>query len=158
MVFLNLGCGSDMHGEIRIDINPDRPGLNLIGDAHHLPIRDKVINHVFCKSVLEHLKSSFKGLSEMKRISKNRITVIIPNVYHWNRIMRNLIVPRAPINRETVHFQSWDAKAFKFLVNQVRGLKIVSIRWGVFKRRIHRPSMFFGQKMIVEMCTRAEID
>ena len=151
MVLLNLGCGSDMRGEIRIDKNPDRKGVNLIADAHYLPIRDRVINHVFCKSVLEHLKNCFKGLSEMKRISKNRITVIVPNVYHWNRIIRSLIVPYHPINRETMHLQAWDVKAFKFLVGQVRGLKIVSIRWGYFNGRIHRPSMFFGRKMIVGM-------
>ncbi len=151
MVFLNLGCGADMRGEIRIDINPDRVGLNLIGDAHYLPIRDRVINDVFCKSVLEHLKNPFKGLSEMKRVSKNRIIVIVPNVYHWNRIMRSLITPYQATNRETLHLQAWDVKAFKFLVNQVRGLEIVSVRWGYFNGRIRRPSMFFGKNMIVGM-------
>lgn len=151
MLSVNLGCGDDMRGEIRIDINPDRKGLNLISDAHYLPIRDKVINYVFCKSVLEHLKNPFKGLSEMKRISKNRIIVIVPNVHHWIRIVRGLINPYHSINRNTRHFQAWDGIAFKHLVNQAKGLEIVFIRWGYFKGRISRPSMLFGKKMIVGM-------
>jgi len=151
MVSVNLGCGNDMRGEIRIDINPDRKGINLISDAHYLPIRDKVINYVFCKSVLEHLKNPFKGLSEMKRISKNRIIVIVPNVHHWIRMGRGLINPYHSINRKTRHFQAWDGIAFKHLVNQVKGLEIVFIRWGYFNGRISRPSMLFGKKMIVGM-------
>lgn len=151
MVSLNLGCGEDKRGEIRIDKNSDRKGLNLISDAHYLPIRDRVINYVFCKSVLEHLKNPFKGLSEMKRISKNRIIVIVPNVHHWNRIVRGLINPYHLINRKTLHLQAWDGIAFKLLVNQVKGLEIFFIGWEDFNGRMSKPSLLFGKNMKVGM-------
>jgi len=35
---LNIGCGSDTWGDIRIDIDPKASAVNLIADAHYLPL------------------------------------------------------------------------------------------------------------------------
>lgn len=150
-MFLNLGCGDDFRGNIRIDINPSKKGLNLVADAHCIPLRDKIFDVVFCKSVLEHLISPFKGLSEMKRVSKKRIFVVVPNVYHWRRITRGLLSPGHEINPGTRHLQAWDGQAFKLLVNQIEDLKVVCIWWGYFYGSVSWPSMFFGSQMIIEM-------
>jgi len=106
---------------------------------------------VYCKSVLEHLVNPFKGLSEMKRVSKNNIMVIIPNVHHWRRIARTLCTPDKDINPCTKHFQAWDREAFRHLVNRIEDLEIARVKWGYFKGRISWPSVFFGSNMIVLM-------
>ena len=126
----------------------------MIADAHYLPIRNSVSKYVFCKSVLEHLKNPFKGLSEMKRIAKKRIIVIVPNVYFWKRIIQTLIFPYHRINPDTLHLQAWDGIAFKLLVNQIKGLEIIFIGWEYFIGRLHRPTMFFGKNMIVGMMVK----
>lgn len=150
-MFLNLGCGDDLRGNIRIDINPERKGMNLIADAHCIPLRDKMFDCVFCKSVLEHLVSPFKGLSEIKRVSKNNIMVIVPNVHHWRRIARTLLTPEKDVNPLTKHFQAWDREAFKHLVDQVKDLTIANIEWGYFNGSMSWPSVFFGSNMVVLM-------
>ena len=150
-MFLNLGCGNDSRGDIRIDINPDRTGLNLIADAHCIPLRDKIVDSIFCKSVLEHLISPSKGLSEMQRVSKNNIVVVVPNVHHWKRIKRNSLFPLHTVNPLTKHLQAWDGQAFKLLVSQIKDLEVVRIEWGYFHGSMYWPSMFFGSNMIVRM-------
>ena len=150
-MFLNLGCGADVLGNIRIDVNPHKKGVNLVADAHCIPLRDKIVDIILCKSVLEHLISPFKGLSEMKRVSKNKIFVVVPNVHHWRRIARGLLSPGHEINPETKHLQAWDRQAFKLLVNQIEDLEVVRIGWGYFNGSFCWPSMFFGSQMIVLM-------
>ena len=150
-MFLNLGCGDDFRGDIRIDINPNKKGVNLVADAHCIPLRDKIVDGILCKSVLEHLLNPFKGLLEMQRVSKNNILVIVPNVHHWRRIARGLLSPGHEINPLTKHLQAWDGQAFKLLVNQIDDLEVVCIEWGYFNGVVSWPSMFFGSQMIVEL-------
>ena len=150
-MFLNLGCGDDKRGEVRIDFNPERIGLNILGDAHHLPIRKNVVDYVFNKSNLEHLISPFLALSEMKRVSKKRVRVIVPNVHNWRRIARALLFPDHGVPLNTRHLQGWDGRLFKLLVNQIQGLEIERIEWGYFRSRIKWPRMLCGSKMIVSM-------
>lgn len=150
-MFLNVGCGDDVRGKVRMDINPEKGGVNLIADAHRIPIRDNVFDYVFCKSSLEHLISPFKGLSEMARVSREFVRVIIPNVYNWRRIMRTLLSPLYSVRETTKHLQAWDGKAFKHLIHQIKGLVLVNIEWEYFRSFIKQPSMLFGLKMIVTM-------
>lgn len=150
-MFLNLGCGNDSRGDIRIDINPERKGLNIIADAHCIPLRDNVFDCVFCKSTLEHLKSPIKGLSEMKRVSNEKILIVVPNVHHWRRIRREFLKPNHDINMDTTHLQAWDGHVFKLLVNQIGDLAVESIGWGYFNGSMRWPSFFFGSNMIVKL-------
>lgn len=150
-MFLNLGCGSDTRGEVRIDKNPYSFGVNLIGDAHHLPMREDIVDDVFNRSNLEHLISPFLALKEMTRVSRNRVRVIVPNLHEWRRIMRALIFPDHEVPLNTLHFQGWDSRLFKLLVNQIEGLEIEKIGYGYFRKRMKWPSMLCGSKMIVKM-------
>jgi len=150
-LFLNVGCGDDFRGDIRMDIKPDKWGLNLIADAQCIPIRGGVFDVVFCKSVLEHLVSPFKGLKEMKRVSRSYIIITVPNIHHWRRIARSLFTPEKDVNPFTKHFQAWDREAFKHLVNRVGDLIIESIRWGYFNGSMCWPSILFGSNMIIKM-------
>lgn len=124
---LNLGCGSDMRGEIRMDISPTM-GINLLADAHHLPFRDKTIGNILCKSVLEHLESPFRAFLEMKRVTTGFIIISIPNIMNLKRILRTLRNPLYKIPPGTAHLQGWDSKEIRHLA-YLSGLVVSSISW-----------------------------
>jgi len=132
---LNLGCGNDNRGTVRIDINPARSAINLVADAHFIPIRDKAIGNTFCKSVLEHVKSPFKVVIEIKRVTENKIVLITPNMINVRRIIRSLRNPLHQVSPNTRHLQGWDSKLMKHLAI-LTGLKIKSITW--FFEKPHR--------------------
>lgn len=126
---LNLGCGNDKRGEIRMDYNASKTGVNIIGDAHHLPFRDKSISKTFCNHVLEHVLSPFKALSEMKRVTDGPIIIVVPNLTHIWRIIKTIKNPLYDIHNGTTHFQGWDSGEIRHLAYFV-GLKIKSLTWG----------------------------
>ena len=131
---LNLGCGNDSRGTIRIDINPARSATNLLADAHFIPIRDKAVGNTFCKSVLEHVKSPVKVVLEVKRITESKIIFITPNVINARRIMQSLKNPLHQVSPNTQHLQGWDSKLMKHLAI-LTGLKLESITWFFEKPR-----------------------
>ena len=154
-MILNLGCGPDTRGEVRIDKNHERAGANLIADAHFIPLRDKIVKIVYASSVIEHLESAFRGLLEMVRVARERIIVIIPNVHNLRRIWKALRFPLSPVNKGTLHFQGWDTIEFKHLVDQVDGLVVLRFGWRssrlakAHKLRFNNP--LFLSHMVVEM-------
>lgn len=126
---LNLGCGNDLRGDIRIDLKPDiSTALNLVADAHYLPLREKVIGSTLCKSVLEHVESPIKAILEMKRVTRNEIIIVVPNVINIMRIMRGLLFPMYKVSTLTRHLQGWDMRIMKHLAHMT-GLKIESFTW-----------------------------
>ena len=71
---LNLGCGPDSFGDVRLDVDyrtqiGDKSMLNIRGDAHHLPFKDKSFEFVRCYHVLEHVKDPNRVLQEIQRVS-----------------------------------------------------------------------------------------
>jgi hypothetical protein len=64
-MILNIGCGNDREGDVRLDIEPS-PTTNLIADAHNLPVR-ALFTKIKCYNVLEHLNSPVRALKEMRR-------------------------------------------------------------------------------------------
>ena len=78
---LNIGCGADAWGDVRVDKDKkycgSRSSLNLVGDAEHLPFRDKVFEEVRAYHVLEHLLDWKKALKEWTRVSP-KIDIKIP--------------------------------------------------------------------------------
>lgn len=154
-MLLNLGCGFDTRGEVRIDKNPERTGANLIADAHFIPLRDKIVKIVYAHSVIEHLESAFRGLLEMVRVAREKIIVIVPNVHNIGRIWKTLRAPLSPVNTGTLHFQGWDTIEFKHLVDQVEGLEILRFGWGssrlVRARKLRFNHPLLSRHMIVEM-------
>ena len=61
MKSLNVGCGSDTWGDVRVDIASNflswhfRP--TVLADAHYLPFKDGSFEVVKASHVLEHLRS-----------------------------------------------------------------------------------------------------
>lgn len=73
----NMGCGSELWGEIRIDLKRGS-SANVLADLQFLPFRDDVFCDIRCISVLEHIDSWRSGLLELLRVSKNRIILEVP--------------------------------------------------------------------------------
>jgi len=74
---LNVGCGSDFRGDLRLDIHKTE-AANILADAQFLPFRSKTFAFVFCISVLEHIPSWSQALLEMLRVSKGRVLLEVP--------------------------------------------------------------------------------
>jgi len=56
---LNVGCGIDEWGDVRLDVAKEFLGLqtcaNIIGDAQNLPFQDSIFSEVRSSHVIEHL-------------------------------------------------------------------------------------------------------
>lgn len=70
---LNVGCGLDPWGDIRVDRAFDflnwhfRP--TVLADAHYLPFKDGSFKVVKASHVLEHLRNPFEAIDEMLRVA-----------------------------------------------------------------------------------------
>lgn len=79
---LNIGCGQDAWGDIRIDVSCSffdwhfRPVL--LADACYLPFRNGVFRKVKASHVLEHVSYPHKALEEMVRVSTEEISLRFP--------------------------------------------------------------------------------
>src|ERR1700747_3240877 len=78
MATLNLGCGDDYWGDVRVDVDEFTQlgipsGLNLKADAHFLPFREKVFSETRCFHVLEHLKNPAVAIEEIRRVSERAV-------------------------------------------------------------------------------------
>ena len=76
MTTLNVGCGNDVWGDVRVDVSQvnqlgDRISPNLIASAEALPFRDGVFSEARCYHVLEHLPNPRKAVREIQRVSES---------------------------------------------------------------------------------------
>lgn len=75
---LNLGSGlgifdhylSDKVVKINLDIEPSKPGINIVSDAHHLPFADESFDIIYSIAVLEHVKKPWVVANEITRVLK----------------------------------------------------------------------------------------
>lgn len=80
---LNIGCGSDSWGDIRLDIVREyfflegESQVNFVGDARFLPFKDKSFDEVLVRHVLEHILDWEKALAECCRVAK-KLFIIVP--------------------------------------------------------------------------------
>lgn len=136
-MILNAGCGGKTNdracflGDVRIDIKHFPPVTSLM-DAHFLGFKDSVFDKIVCFEVLEHLNSPIKALGELRRVLKENgeITISVPNVWYWRRIVRTLIKQHKVLEKipTSDHKQAWDVIEFHNLAYQA-GLKITDVKW-----------------------------
>ncbi len=88
---LDLGCSSHKReGWIGLDIQEIK-NVDIIGDAHHLPIRNDVVYDIISSKVFEHLNNPSKCVSECNRVLINHfgiLTIGIPNIHGLRRFLR----------------------------------------------------------------------
>lgn len=133
---LDLGCGKNALGYaplretsnaevFHVDISKNAYHLEVCSDAHHLPFKDKSFDVVYASHILEHLDSPLKGLSEMKRVSKNFVIIRVPNAIHFR------------VTYETPeHIYSWSESSLEHLLKRFfHSVKIVnSLRIADYER------------------------
>jgi hypothetical protein len=78
---LSIGCGSDMTGEVRMDIEIT-PAINVLGDARFLPFKDNSFETVVIYGVLHHIPDYGLVIKEATRVSKKVIVGREPNILH----------------------------------------------------------------------------
>lgn len=84
-MILNLGCGSDFYGDVRIDVLLTK-AVNIISDIEGtLPLRSNIFHLVYSKSVFEHLRNPSLSLLEMKRVMRRnaKLIIITDNASYW---------------------------------------------------------------------------
>ena len=73
---LNLGCGNDTYGDVRLDFMRTA-ATNMIGDCQSLPFKDSTFNEVYEKNVFEHLPNPDMHLFEVRRVLRVNGTVTL---------------------------------------------------------------------------------
>lgn len=72
MVTLNVGCGRDRWGDIRLDLQRSQTGVynnpTIIASGLYLPLRSGVISEIRCFHVLEHVANWRGLLQEIARV------------------------------------------------------------------------------------------
>jgi SAM-dependent methyltransferase len=71
---LDLGCGNSHYtkyfpNRIAFDITK-KDGVEIVGDAHHLPFRPDVFSMVLSTEMLEHVREPQRIIDEIKRVLK----------------------------------------------------------------------------------------
>lgn len=114
---LDIGCGVwKKPGFIGLDLEPD-PGLDVIGDAHHLPFRE-VFGKVRADQVFEHLRDPSKALRECSQVLKPRgiLNISIPNIVNARRFFRWFLKEKTTVAQE--HIFAWGLPELIHFANQ----------------------------------------
>lgn len=79
---LNVGCGSDLWGDIRVDLAFNFLSMRfrptLLADAQYLPFKDGSFKVVRASHVLEHLKKPFMAVDELLRVATKEVVLRFP--------------------------------------------------------------------------------
>jgi ubiquinone/menaquinone biosynthesis C-methylase UbiE len=85
MESLNVGCGSDPWGDVRVDVAFSFITAHfkhtVLADAHYLPFKDGSFEVVKASHVLEHLSNPSKALNEILRVATREIVLKFPTEY-----------------------------------------------------------------------------
>ena len=91
---LDVGCGDGSlknwlpNGTTYHGIDQEaQPGVDQVGDIHHLPFKNEEFETVLCTSVLEHVQNDAQVVSELYRVLKKDGTCIvtIPFMLHYHQ-------------------------------------------------------------------------
>lgn len=78
---LDIGCAGSPYSKyfpnrVGFDITPGA-GVDVVGDAHHLPFKDGEFEQILCTEVLEHLHTPEQAIVEMRRVLAPGGTLIL---------------------------------------------------------------------------------
>lgn len=107
-MILDVGCGHNPRGDVNCDLmdpeadcqwNQDPTGIpNFVKcDVRFLPFKPRTFDLVFCSHVIEHLEDEWEGINELKRVSRDRVAVVVP--YSLFRILDPLMT--------VFHYAEW---------------------------------------------------
>lgn len=69
-MILNLGCGGESYGDVRVDFTRTATTTNILDLNKKLPFKDEMFDEVYAKSVLEHIGNVKLFIDEAIRVLK----------------------------------------------------------------------------------------
>ncbi len=114
-MILDLGCGFHRWGDVGLDLDPIKEP-DIIGDLHHLPIRDQSFDRGFCFEVLEHIHTPLEAVREIRRVIRGDALITVPNILSFWRFVRWMVRGRQSGSVE--HISAWSPWEFKNLVER----------------------------------------
>jgi ubiquinone/menaquinone biosynthesis C-methylase UbiE len=133
LLTLDVGCGEDNKGSIGIDLRRSSQ-VDVICDAHHLPFAARAFDVVYCFHVLEHCNNPYQVLAEIKRVTKSKAVIKVPNLGVWDVL-------------DSSHMYSWSKYGFeKFLKCHFNHVKV-----GFGMRILKLPYRYTSLKSIVSI-------
>lgn len=151
---LDIGCGTGIYVDylakkgfdaVGVDFVKEfidfakkhRQGKFLVNNAYKLPFKDKSFDTVIMFDVLEHIEDELKVLTEIKRISKNRIILIVPCETNYDIAKFHLIYDT---NIDWSHYRYYSIPKIKHLLNSLK-IKIIDIN---YNRKIALNLLFYS--------------
>lgn len=86
-IVLNVGGGPTRFSEREITLNLRQfHNVDVVGDAHSIPLEDESVDSIVCNAVLEHVHSPERVVSEMLRVLKpgGRIYAEVPYIFFFH--------------------------------------------------------------------------
>lgn len=78
MTTLNLGCGNDLTGDVRVDFSKESRGANKILNLElPLPFEDNSFSKVIAKGIIEHLPNPVQFISEIYRVMEPNASLLL---------------------------------------------------------------------------------
>jgi ubiquinone/menaquinone biosynthesis C-methylase UbiE len=151
-MILDVGCGSDVKGDVGIDLfretyedalkaKPFKIKKILVcGDALNLPFRDKVFEKCVSNAVLEHVENPVKMIKEMIRVC-NYIEVITPNALWIGKLFRAF--RSGKYRPYKGHIYTWGLPEMENLFNHCR-LKNIKIDYTGSDPHYHKDYWVYG--------------
>lgn len=122
----NLGFNSygvDFVSEFIKKAKRGKKGTFVLGSAEKLPFKDKQFDTVILFNILEHVDDK-KILLEVKRVSKERIIVVVPREVDES-LKQSGVIFRHYLDKS--HLREYRPKSLEMLAKQT-GLKVVDLR------------------------------
>ena len=145
---IDLGCGggrdlkiikkisnhveTELFG-INFDPLDDIKITNIDLEFQEIPFEDNVFDVSICNQVFEHLKNWIWALQEQIRVTKigGYLIIGVPNLGALHcRIQLLMGIQPSCIKADDAHVRGFTVKEFKRIINQVKGLRIISIDGG----------------------------
>jgi ubiquinone/menaquinone biosynthesis C-methylase UbiE len=142
MESLNVGCGGDPWGEVRLDINRDvKP--TVLADAHFLPFVNGSFDLVLSSHCLEHLNQPLQALNEIMRVTCRKIVLRFPTEEAERWLFLFFRLRRAPshkwiIKSEVIisclkmndwQIETWEKGGMRLFISFETGRKAKYLRW-----------------------------
>lgn len=105
-MILNLGCGEETYGDVRVDIYPTTSTTHVMDIEKGLPRKwSNKFDIVYSKNLLEHIRNPGFLIEEMKRVCKpgGKVIIITDNAGFWEfHVLGTHVTPKIKLKR--LHF------------------------------------------------------
>jgi len=143
-VMLEIGAGTQNldYGNgakiVRLDINKSEH-VDIVADAHDLPLTDDSFDAVLCKQVLEHLYHPHKAVDEMLRVLKPGGKLVASTCFYW------------PIHGAPVDYFRFTQFGLEKLFERFSEVKVVSQNGVLGTLGIHLVRLAGGRRLVIKL-------